>query len=189
MKELTTNQRKHIEHIGSIPGVSKILPPRIDMLKCSTQEGVYFDPKGASDYCRSLNQLPLIIIDYTGKGRCMITVCALPGHYDSVREQIEQYQLDGCGKGFVTRDSEIKDHLETIRSLEEVQKIDRGRIVKTDPDYSSGIYDVLRTNGHVNCTAIGTVSGLGLGITAIAVRGKSPDLEWMLQNYQELYRS
>jgi hypothetical protein len=184
---VTTSVQQQIDHLAGLDGVSKVLPPRTDLVRKAQSPGVYFEPKGQTDFYLRQNQIPLYIIDTDQTGRCFVIVCAKPGRYDAVRELIDDYQADGSGKGLVRKDPIVMEHISNIRSLEEVARVEPGKIRKTET-FPPGVYQVARTNGTVFCTAVGSAAGLGLGVCAYARQGRSADLEWMLNNYQDIFK-
>jgi hypothetical protein len=187
--ELTKDARGHMNRLAALPYVTKVLASETDTIKRSSAHGVLLDPRCQLHTYVSQNTIPLFIIDPAAQGRYHLKVCATPGHYEEVFAAIGQYILDGSGTGRITHDPEIASHLYNIRSLEEVDRMERGLIVEVKDRYQSGIYDVARLNGHVHCTICGESPGLGLSTNILAISGRSGDLEYILQNYTDYFRS
>ncbi len=184
---LNGETRRQIEYLEALKHVSKVSVCGFDKVSSHLEVGCHMDPKAENGYTRGTNGIPLIIVDKRKTGGLRVVVYTEPGYYDPVKKQVSNYIWDGCGDGRITRDSEVLHHLSNIDSLAEVAGRKMGNITETKEELPSGIHDIVRNNGNVDCTVVGSNPGFAIECRIKASYGASEDLEWIMENYKEYF--
>lgn len=177
----------YVREIKELPYITDVSFCGFDKVNRHLEEGCHLDRKAAAGYTRGKNGIPLILFSKKRPGGLKAIAYSAPGSYDEAYRAVMNYILDGCGRARITGDTGVRQHLEQLGSLPEVERIVMIELKETDRSIGSGIHEILDSEAHIDCTIVGRQKGAGMRARIIPRKGHYGDVRWLLSKYSEYF--
>lgn len=181
---LTGPLKARLRYMESLPGVTKVTMMGFDK-QAPGKGGFYIDDK--VQVSRGSNSIPVHICDSRARGMLRAMVHTEAQSYDYVFSQLATGAQNG-EKYFVSGNPLAKIHVEALKSLDEVARVQVHPVQFLGRTYHGGVHNVIRDRDQFRCMVVGDPGTIGWPVSVTPFNRMADDLSFMLENYTQYFR-